>query len=296
MSFILFLIDADKLHKYHVVQKQEKMDSSQENSKTRTRNWICAYKLLFNPRLIGTAPATPYVASYSKPSSLLQRHTSSASPQVTRTEIQGARKKRRQYVLRQSLILLSRFIALCIFYDPDVHHYMFNKSHNNIWTHTDFSPEKKFLFKRLADPRRSPVTSRELLIRCHLVLDLVLPDWLLLSSYHDILAIIAVSLDLNSPEEWPPLFGSIFEATTVRKYWSCFWHALIRRSFTAHASLLSRRVLGLRRGSLEARYVDNGLVFLLSGLMHTLVDWKLSETRAAIAGELRSGFGCRSAQ
>lgn len=123
----------------------------------------------------------------------------------------------------------------------------------------------------------APITLRDCLIRVWLGLDLVVSDYLALSSFHDILAIISVSLDFDSPEEWPLLFGSITEAYTVRNFWSRFWHRLIYRSFHAHASLFSKKVLGIRRGAAFARYANNGFVFLLSGLMHTLVERRQRE-------------------
>ena len=30
----------------------------------------------------------------------------------------------------------------------------------------------------------------------------------------------------DRPEEWPPLFGSISEAYTLRRFWGVFWHKL----------------------------------------------------------------------
>lgn len=143
------------------------------------------------------------------------------------------------------------------------------------WTALDFCPEKSIFFRRLNFPTafQSPITSRDILIRVWLVLDLLVSDYLVLTSFHEIFSIIAVGLHLDTPEEWLPLFGSITEAYTARKFWSCFWHRLIYRSFKAHASVFSR-ILRIRKGRRVSRYVNNALVFLLSGLMHTLVELK----------------------
>lgn len=45
-------------------------------------------------------------------------------------------------------------------------------------------------------------------------------------------SIVGVALGLNSPDDWPPLFGKLKEATTVRKFWNRFWHQMIRKVIT----------------------------------------------------------------
>lgn len=174
-------------------------------------------------------------------------------------------------------MLLYRYIALCVYFDPSVYR---NTMDGKPWNSLDFAPGKQIFVRRLICQSafssfqfcNTPITSRDFLIRFWLGLDLVVSDSLALSSFHDILSIISVSLDLDSPDEWPPLFSSITQAYTVRNFWSRFWHRLIYRSFRAHSSLFARKILGIRRGSILARYVNNALVFLLSGLMHTLVE------------------------
>jgi len=42
-------------------------------------------------------------------------------------------------------------------------------------------------------------------------------------------SIVGVALGLNGPGDWPPLFGKLKEATTVRKFWNRFWHQMIRK-------------------------------------------------------------------
>lgn len=42
-------------------------------------------------------------------------------------------------------------------------------------------------------------------------------------------SIVAVALGLSKPADWPPLFGRLSEATTVRRFWSRFWHQMIRK-------------------------------------------------------------------
>jgi hypothetical protein len=55
--------------------------------------------------------------------------------------------------------------------------------------------------------------------------------YLMLEICHSIFAIIfVVILRLDTPESWPPLFGSPLEAWTIRRFWGKFWHKLSARS------------------------------------------------------------------
>lgn len=225
-------------------------------SYTAAPHWKYASKMIFNGRFIGTPM--------------------SVGPRLSCNQ---AVCSRRRLVARRLTVLIARYLALCMFYDPAIYHFMFGQGSSS-WTQDDFAPPKQVFLRRLVGFSDIPITTREIIIRMHFVLGRVLPDYLVLSSYHDILAIIAVSTNLNLPQEWPPLFGSIAQAFTVRKYWARFWHLLIYRSFNHAAASLSK-LLGIRMP--QARYLNNAMVFVLSGLMHALVDWKMTET---------SGCGC----
>jgi hypothetical protein len=155
----------------------------------------------------------------------------------------------------------------------------------------DYSPSKSILSRRLfcfvKEVCDGPEIARICLIRLHKLLQYVVPDYLTLSSYHDILSIVAVGLlKIDTPEEWPSLFGDITQAYTVRRHWSRFWHVLIYRAFSAHVALFTSKILGMKRRSPVARYVNNCLVFVFSGLMHLLVD-------SLLGAKACSRCGCR---
>ncbi|KAF2688439.1 hypothetical protein K458DRAFT_148106 [Lentithecium fluviatile CBS 122367] len=118
-----------------------------------------------------------------------------------------------------------------------------------------------------------PVTKRELAVRVHGAVANFLPDYLMLSAYHDFFAIFFMAVGLDQSWEWPPLFGQISEAYSMRRFWSLFWHKLIYRSFNSHAATISRGV-GINQKTVVSRLVNNYLVFLLSGIMHGAVMWK----------------------
>jgi hypothetical protein len=266
-------------------KNEQPLGGSRENG---PRDWNFAYKMLFNARCLGTSMAAPSVSHLYRSGAVVYKREGLASRKVKVEE--GTTKERAhgqgenppvqrwRFVFRQSLILLGRYIALCVYYDPVVYHYMLD---GTAWNHGDFSPEKEAFFRRLIgsiiSSDYSPITTREINIRLHYVLDRIIPDYFVLSSYHDILAIVAVAIRLDDPQEWPPLFGNITEAYTIRRYWSHFWHHLIYRSFSAWSSLITTQVFQLKRK--HSRYINNALVFILSGLMHALVEWKLAGPR-----------------
>jgi len=109
--------------------------------------------------------------------------------------------------------------------------------------------------------------------RTYLTLNFVLHNYLLLSSLHELLSILFIYvLRLDEPHEWPPLYGDIREAYTVRRFWSYFWHRLVYAPFRAVADEMSDRVWG--KGEYGRRMVNVCLVFLLSGAIHSVIDWK----------------------
>lgn len=149
---------------------------------------------------------------------------------------------------------------------------------------------KQFLLRQSVDFIRNFLTRLDVKMHLYHVLHRIIPDYLLLSSYHDILAIIVVSTNMDFPHEWPPLFGSISQVYTIRNCWSLFWHLWVYRSFNAAAVAFSQ-ALGIKMPG--ARYLNNAFVFVLSRLMHALVDWKMLQGSSCSCWGMASWFWCQ---
>lgn len=82
------------------------------------------------------------------------------------------------------------------------------------WQKGDLSPDKVKFFRRLGE-----VTIRELIVRMFFFVNMFLPQYLLYRAFHSGAAVISVLLLGDSPADWPPLFGDIREAYSIRRFW-----------------------------------------------------------------------------
>ena len=103
--------------------------------------------------------------------------------------------------------------------------------------------------------------------------DVCVADMLYLESVFSIFALLWVCvLRLDEASEWSfSLFGPLASAYSVRRYWGVYWHDYIKESFSAYAKIVTRQWLKWHRPSAARRVVENSLVFVVSGLMHSLV-------------------------
>ncbi|KAH6853211.1 hypothetical protein B0I37DRAFT_358775 [Chaetomium sp. MPI-CAGE-AT-0009] len=70
-------------------------------------------------------------------------------------------------------------------------------------------------------------TLRDMCLRAIISTQWIWSSYSLLGSAHDLLAVLLVSvLRWDQPDEWPLLFGSIADATSLRRFWGRFWHRL----------------------------------------------------------------------
>ncbi|KAJ5653956.1 hypothetical protein N7490_000959 [Penicillium lividum] len=91
-------------------------------------------------------------------------------------------------------------------------------------------------------------------------------------SVYRLLSIVSVGLGIDSPSDWPPAWGRMKEAYTLRNFWGKFWHQFMRQPFSSLSNFITRECLGLARSSILERYTNLFIVFLISSLYHVIVD------------------------
>ncbi|KAK3312231.1 hypothetical protein B0H66DRAFT_608514 [Apodospora peruviana] len=82
-------------------------------------------------------------------------------------------------------------------------------------------------------------------------------------------AAIGSGLGLNQPEEWPPLFGSLFDCYTTANVWGKFWHQYLRQPCLGFSRRLVE-LLHVPRRSTLAYLIHLTNAFLISTFFHVL--------------------------
>jgi hypothetical protein len=129
-------------------------------------------------------------------------------------------------------------------------------------------PDKGIFFRRLPES----LNAAEMWYRFEDFWHWCFINMFMYEAYHSVFAVFFVGLGIDEPSEWSmSLFGSVTEAWSVRRYWGKHWHNYIYHSFSSHTKILTRNWLGMKRGHVVTRLVENTIVFAASGLMHSLV-------------------------
>ncbi|KAF8993368.1 membrane bound O-acyl transferase family-domain-containing protein [Cyathus striatus] len=92
-------------------------------------------------------------------------------------------------------------------------------------------------------------------------------------------SIIAVTISLTDPSEWPPVLGRWSDAYTVRRFWGRTWHQCLRRIFSSHGDFVAYRLLRLEKGTSLGTNVQRYAAFGLSGLLHAIGDYGMFRSR-----------------
>jgi glyoxylate utilization-related uncharacterized protein len=94
-----------------------------------------------------------------------------------------------------------------------------------------------------------------------------------LTGLYILLSLVFVGLNIDTPQDLPGLYGSIFDATSMRNFWSKFSHRLVYRPLSTFAAVIIDNILWtLPRGSLVRRYALNTTVFIISGAVHVFLE------------------------
>jgi hypothetical protein len=233
--------------------------------------WLRGYKLLFNSRGVGTSWELPYLFNDLKRIELMPNPKTPGRADSKR--LKPTSRSKWSGVAHRCGFLVLNYLVLCIYYE-----YVDLAGHVKLRP-SDTIQAKESIVRRAIGQyigvlQETPVTRRELIVRVWTVFDLIVPDYLILSAYHDFFAMIFIAVGLDESWEWPPLFGPITEAYNMRRYWSIFWHRLIYKSFNAYAAAILS-LLGQKRRTLTSQLLRNFLVFAFSAAMHGVVSWKL---------------------
>ncbi|KAF5390801.1 hypothetical protein D9757_004428 [Collybiopsis confluens] len=96
-----------------------------------------------------------------------------------------------------------------------------------------------------------------------------------ISAQYYLVALVCVSSTLSEPEDWPPPFGSLTCAWSVRNFWGKTWHSFIRRFCMSPGTNLVE-ILRIPPKSLLAGIVKLYTTFLISALLHSLGDYTIA--------------------
>ncbi|KAJ4348035.1 uncharacterized protein N0V89_009407 [Didymosphaeria variabile] len=249
---------------------------TKDKSEELDTSWRAGWKRAYNARGVGLAWENPYLwpeqkstIVFAKPSEDTYKDKPIEAP-ASRHSL-ATRGKWSAVAIHCGYLALN-YLAMSLYFEHRV------SATVGGFVPSDLSPEKEGILRRLfqqmnsADPTASPVTVRELQIRLLLAANKFIPDVLSLSAFHDFLAIIFIATGIDQPWEWPPLFGPLTEAYTMRRFWANFWHRLVYKSFNFHASTFTK-MLRIPQGTSFSRILNNCLVFVLSAIMHATVTW-----------------------
>lgn len=98
---------------------------------------------------------------------------------------------------------------------------------------------------------------------------------LTLNAVHAIVSTFWVGIvGIDEPHDWPPLFGSIFDAYSLQRFWGRYWHRIGSPAQRVWGQALAR-CLSLRKGEAAEKTFVALFVFLVSGLTHYAVMWRV---------------------
>lgn len=142
---------------------------------------------------------------------------------------------------------------------------------------TDFDPIRQTYFRRILSPRPE-ITARETALRAIFAVFWGWGAYALVDGAHSALSVVFVGiLRVDAPHEWPPIFGDLREARSLRGFWGRFWHRLVVRPYGNVGRCLAEGCLGLEPGSLGHKVVVAFAIFLLSGVAHAVVAYQLGD-------------------
>jgi hypothetical protein len=240
------------------------------NHRSVSRNLKAAYKVWSNPRWLPPIPISD---------------NGNASTEIPLGQLHPSTDAKRSTMTSFILIRTTKLCAYGLIHQLIATHIF--PGHFRPMSIDDFSPHhERYIYRLLFHPTASATAAsvvgdiqlRETLLRAVLAVDWVIAAYLVLEGSHHVSALLFVCvLRLDEPEEWPPLFGSMWQITSVQRFWGSFWHRLVVRPYGSHAAVLSRRLLGFEARLGVDKVFLSFCIFLFSGLAHSAVSWQMGQ-------------------
>ncbi|KAI0379541.1 membrane bound O-acyl transferase family-domain-containing protein [Hypomontagnella monticulosa] len=208
-------------------------------------NAITAYKRMINPRML---PAKEWSSD-------------------------GAKPRPRWVVVLQDVL---KVVALILLRSKLRSFLVAIVSSSSLW---DFSSSREPLVRRLI---AGCLTLRDLGLRSFISLFWIVDTAIEVDLSHTILRLLFVGvLGLDKPHEWPPMFGSVLEAYTIKRFWGVFWHRLFTPAAGKWGRILVKKGLNRRTPSLVEKMFVAFFIFSMSGVVHVIIDWRLGRDSSA---------------
>ncbi|KAJ6036584.1 hypothetical protein N7540_000863 [Penicillium herquei] len=128
-------------------------------------------------------------------------------------------------------------------------------------------PSKVPIFRRLWE-----VTLEEVMVRFFSTIAMGTGLVCSQGGIYSMFAFISVLSGMSDPSEWPPFYGSLSDAYSLRRLWNRTWHQCNTHKLRRISSYIVQNVIGVNSKSLVYRYAHLIFVFLTSALMHYLID------------------------
>ncbi|KAK6341472.1 hypothetical protein TWF696_008545 [Orbilia brochopaga] len=96
--------------------------------------------------------------------------------------------------------------------------------------------------------------------------------------------LLTVLIPVTRPEGWSPLFGSLADATSLRGFWTKFWHGIFKKYFSYPGEWIAFQLLQLDRRSARAQMIVMLAAFVNSGALHGVGCYTLNGRWRAAAG------------
>ncbi|KAK1042997.1 hypothetical protein LTR74_018470, partial [Friedmanniomyces endolithicus] len=117
--------------------------------------------------------------------------------------------------------------------------------------------------------------AREFEVRAMTTFNFFTRLWLAMNLFVLLGTIVGSFFDGESFERAKPLYGSIEQAYTLRRFWGTFWHQNLRSGLEGTSNFIVHRMLRLPRRGLLQRYAKVFWSFALSGMFHVANDLAL---------------------